>query len=97
MRVSEAFPNRCLIPDISKFVEHKPIPGDSKSATVSGFLTGLERTDDKTFKHFIVDVDKVAFHGSPAGSTAPKAEQSPIRIGMSLRPHSYSLLDYHHN
>ncbi|KAJ7233377.1 hypothetical protein C8J57DRAFT_1532514 [Mycena rebaudengoi] len=76
-RASEAFPTRCLIPSIPKFNKFKPIPGDGKSATVSGFLTGLERNDDKMVKHFIVDVDTVTFHG---GSTAPKAEQSPAKI-----------------
>ncbi|KAJ7691662.1 hypothetical protein B0H14DRAFT_3531768 [Mycena olivaceomarginata] len=73
---------RCLIPDTPKFKKYKPIPTGGKSVCVNGFLTGLERNEDKTIKHFIIDVDTVTFLGQPAGSTAPKAEESPTKISQ---------------
>ncbi|KAJ7086409.1 hypothetical protein B0H15DRAFT_986551 [Mycena belliarum] len=76
---SEVFPTRCLIPDIAKFKKYKPIPAKGRSVSVLGYLTGLERNEDKTVKHFIIDVDSVTFLG-PAGLTAPKAEESPKKI-----------------
>ncbi|KAJ6540639.1 hypothetical protein B0H19DRAFT_1078040 [Mycena capillaripes] len=62
----------------AKFSKYKPIPAQGKC----GFLTGLERNDDKlrTVKYFIVDVDTFVFPGQPAGSSAPKAEESPTKI-----------------
>ncbi|KAF7372299.1 hypothetical protein MVEN_00090000 [Mycena venus] len=79
-RSSEAFPTQCIIPNSPKFKNYKPIPSKGKSVSVTGFLTGLERNEDKTVKYFIVDVDTVTFLGQPAGSTAPKAEESPTKI-----------------
>ncbi|KAJ7798946.1 hypothetical protein B0H14DRAFT_2617510 [Mycena olivaceomarginata] len=80
-RSLESFPARCLIPDTPRFKKYKPIPGNGKSAVVHGFLTGLERNEDKTVKHFIIDVDTVTFVGQP-GSSAPKAEESPNKISQ---------------
>ncbi|KAJ7169785.1 hypothetical protein C8R46DRAFT_1217449 [Mycena filopes] len=80
-RSLEVFPARCLIPDTPRFKKYKPVPNKGKSVLVTGFLTGLERNDDKTVKHFIVDVDTVVFLGQP-GPTAPKAEESPTKISQ---------------
>ncbi|KAJ6492601.1 hypothetical protein DFH09DRAFT_1338303 [Mycena vulgaris] len=77
---SEVFPARCLIPDTPKFKKYKPIPAKGNSVSITGFLTGLERNDDKTIKHFIIDVESVTFLGKAAGSAVPKAEESPTRI-----------------
>ncbi|KAJ7198416.1 hypothetical protein B0H12DRAFT_1244851 [Mycena haematopus] len=77
---SEVLPIQCLIPDIPKFRKYKPIPVQGKCVSVTGFLTGVERNDNKTVKHFIIDIDSVVFLGQPAGSTAPKAEESPTKI-----------------
>ncbi|KAJ7652298.1 hypothetical protein B0H17DRAFT_1215002 [Mycena rosella] len=60
-------------------------PGKGKAVSVTGFLTGLERNEDKTVKEFIVDVDTVTFLGQPAGSAAPKAEESPAKIGIDTK------------
>ncbi|KAJ7266159.1 hypothetical protein C8J57DRAFT_1511087 [Mycena rebaudengoi] len=79
-KASELFPVRCLIPESPKFKKYKPIPAKGKSVSVTGFLTGLERNEDKTVKHFIMDVDTVTFLGQPAGAAAPKAEESPKKI-----------------
>jgi hypothetical protein len=79
---SETFPTRCLIPDTPRLKKYKPIPAKGKCVSVTGFLTGLERNEDKTVKHFILDIDTVTFLGQPVGSTAPKAEESPTKIGM---------------
>ncbi|KAJ7100715.1 hypothetical protein B0H15DRAFT_770251 [Mycena belliarum] len=77
---SELFPTRCLIPDIAKFKKYKPIPAKGKSVSVLGFLTGLERNEDKTVKYFIIDVDSVTFFGAAGSTLAPKAEESPKKI-----------------
>ncbi|KAK7012361.1 hypothetical protein R3P38DRAFT_3209621 [Favolaschia claudopus] len=53
--------------------------GKGKSVSVEGFLTGLELNDDRSVKHFIVDIEKVTFLGN-ASSTAQKAEESPTTI-----------------
>jgi hypothetical protein len=49
---------------------------------ILGFLTGLERNEDKTVKHFVMDIDTVMFLGQPARAAAPKAEESPRKIGI---------------
>jgi hypothetical protein len=48
MKALETFPVQCLIPDLEKFKNYKPIPPKGKSVSVTGFLTGFERNDDKT-------------------------------------------------
>jgi hypothetical protein len=67
---------------LPKFKKYKPIPAKGKCVSITGFLTGLERNDDKMVKQFIVDIESVVFLGQPAESTAPKAEESPAKIGM---------------
>ncbi|KAJ7938057.1 hypothetical protein B0H13DRAFT_2302152 [Mycena leptocephala] len=54
------------------------MPGKGKSVAIEGLLTGVERNDDRTVKHFIVDLEKVTFLGQSA--TAPRAEESPKKI-----------------
>ncbi|KAJ7118403.1 hypothetical protein C8R43DRAFT_901581 [Mycena crocata] len=76
------FPVRCQFPDTKRWEKYKPIPGKSKSVSIEGFLTGVERNDDHTVKYFIIDLEKVTFLGPAA--TAPKAEESPTKIGESL-------------
>ncbi|KAJ7663522.1 hypothetical protein B0H17DRAFT_1144014 [Mycena rosella] len=78
----QSVPDRCLIPDTPKFKKYKPVPGKGKAVSVTGFLTGLEHNEDKTVKEFIVDVDTMTFLGQPAGSTAPKAEESSAKIAQ---------------
>ncbi|KAF7354168.1 hypothetical protein MVEN_01104500 [Mycena venus] len=73
----EVFPVRCLIPDTPRFQKYKPVPANKKFVSVTGFLTGVERDEDHTVKHFIVDVDQVVFGQSVS---APKAESSPTKI-----------------
>ncbi|KAJ7934409.1 hypothetical protein B0H13DRAFT_2305834 [Mycena leptocephala] len=75
-RSSESFPTRCLIPDTPRFQNYKPIPSKGKFVSVTGFLTGVERNDEK---HFLLDVDQVVFLGQQPHS-APKAEHSPNKI-----------------
>ncbi|KAJ7442090.1 hypothetical protein B0H11DRAFT_1932592 [Mycena galericulata] len=54
------------------------MPGKGKSDAVEGILTGVERDEERTVKHFIVDLEKVTFLGqAPA---APKVEQSPTKL-----------------
>ncbi|KAJ6522257.1 hypothetical protein B0H19DRAFT_1086174 [Mycena capillaripes] len=81
---SELFPTRCLIPVIAKFKKYKPIPAKGKSIAITGFLTGLERNDDKTVKQFVIDIDNVTFFGPQGGSTTPMAEpeESLNKIGF---------------
>ncbi|KAK6980547.1 hypothetical protein R3P38DRAFT_3334211 [Favolaschia claudopus] len=62
--------------------KYKPIPGKGKSVSVEGLLAGLELNDDRSVKHFIVDIEKVSFLGN-ASSTAPKAEE--INTGTPAR------------
>ena len=78
-RSAECFPIRCLIPDTPRFQKYKPIPSKGKFVSVTGFLTGIERNDDHTVKYFLLDVDQVVFLGQSV--SAPKAEQSPNKIG----------------
>ncbi|KAJ7933665.1 hypothetical protein B0H13DRAFT_1855907 [Mycena leptocephala] len=59
-------------------LQYKPMTGKGKSVAIEGLLTGLERNDDRTVKHFIVDLEKVTFLGQSA--TAPRAEESPKKI-----------------
>ncbi|KAK7021650.1 hypothetical protein R3P38DRAFT_2443335, partial [Favolaschia claudopus] len=73
------FPVHCVFPATPRWEKYKPIPGKGKSVSVEGFLTGLELNDDRSVKHFIVDIEKVTFLGN-ASSTAPKAEESPTKI-----------------
>ncbi|KAJ7930211.1 hypothetical protein B0H13DRAFT_1859046 [Mycena leptocephala] len=75
-RSSESFPTRCLIPDTPRFQNYKPILSKGKFVSVTGFLTGVERNDEK---HFLLDVDQVVFLGQQPHS-APKAEHSPNKI-----------------
>ncbi|KAJ6507109.1 hypothetical protein DFH09DRAFT_874493, partial [Mycena vulgaris] len=72
-----SFPVRCLFPATPRWEKYKPIPGRGKSVAIEGLLTGLERNEDKTVKHFIVDLEKVTFLGQTP--TAPKAEESPTK------------------
>jgi hypothetical protein len=78
----ETFPVQCLIPDSEKFKNYKPIPAKGKSVSVTGFLTGVERNDDKTVKYFLIDVETVTFLGQASGATVPRAEESPTKISM---------------
>ncbi|KAJ6540435.1 hypothetical protein B0H19DRAFT_1269017 [Mycena capillaripes] len=72
------FPVRCGFPDTPRWKKYKPVPGKGKPVSIEGFLTGVERNEDKTVKYFIVDLEKVTFHGqAPA---APKAEESPTKL-----------------
>lgn len=73
-----AFPVRCLYPPGPRWEKYKPMPGKGKSVAIEGILTGLERNDDRTVKHFIIDLEKVTFLGQAA--TAPRAEESPKKI-----------------
>ncbi|KAJ7708260.1 hypothetical protein B0H17DRAFT_1125027 [Mycena rosella] len=77
-RSTECFPIRCLIPDTPRFRSYKPMPSKGKFVSVTGFLTGVERNNDHTVKHFLLDVDQVVFLGQ--STSAPKAEQSPNKI-----------------
>ncbi|KAJ7828160.1 hypothetical protein B0H14DRAFT_3466537 [Mycena olivaceomarginata] len=80
-RSAECFPTRCFIPDTPRFQNYKPIPNKGKFVSVTGFLTGVERDDDHTVKHFLIDVDQVVFLGQrPHSASAPKAEQSSNKI-----------------
>ncbi|KAJ6522020.1 hypothetical protein B0H19DRAFT_1277520 [Mycena capillaripes] len=73
----EIFPIRCMIPDTPRFQRYKPIPTNNKFVSVTGFLNGVERDDDHTVKHFIMDIDQVVFGQS---TSAQKAENSPTKI-----------------
>lgn len=83
----ESFPVRCFIPNTPRFDKYKPVPKKpGKFVSVTGFLTGMERNDDNTVKHFLIDVDQVVFLGQQPGSvSAPKAERSPNKIGESIK------------
>jgi hypothetical protein len=72
------FPVRCLFPDTKRWEKYKPVPSKGKSVLID-LLTGLERNEDRSIKYFIVDLEKVTFL-APA---APKAEESPTKIGSS--------------
>ncbi|KAJ6455546.1 hypothetical protein C8R47DRAFT_1060777 [Mycena vitilis] len=78
------FPVRCLFPDNKRWERYKPVPSKGKSVLVEGLLTGLERNEDRTVKHFIIDLEKVTFL-TPAPA-APKAEESPTKMGDSHFP-----------
>ncbi|KAJ7898289.1 hypothetical protein B0H14DRAFT_3424660 [Mycena olivaceomarginata] len=73
------FPVHCLFPNTPRWEKYKLIPGKGKAVTVEGHLTGVERNDERTAKHFLVDLDKVTFLGT-ASSNAPKAEESPTKL-----------------
>ncbi|KAK7034926.1 hypothetical protein R3P38DRAFT_2518738, partial [Favolaschia claudopus] len=73
------FPVHCVFPATPRWEKFKPISGKGKSVSVEGFLTGLELNDDRSVKHFIVDIEKVTLLGN-ASSTAPKVEESSTRI-----------------
>ncbi|KAJ7695385.1 hypothetical protein B0H17DRAFT_431536 [Mycena rosella] len=78
------FPVRCLFPPTARWEKYKPVPGKGKPIAIEGLLTGVERTDDRTVKHFIVDLEKVTFLSqTPA---APKAEESLTKIMNSGTP-----------
>ncbi|KAF8133583.1 hypothetical protein K438DRAFT_2031520 [Mycena galopus ATCC 62051] len=53
----EVFPVRCLIPDSPRWQKCKPVPAHNELVSITRFLTGVERDDDHTVKHFIIDVD----------------------------------------
>ncbi|KAJ6514152.1 hypothetical protein DFH09DRAFT_1333102 [Mycena vulgaris] len=72
-----AFPVRCLFPSTPRWAKYKPMPGRGKSVAIEGFLTGVERNEDRTVKYFIVDLEKVTFLGQ--APVAPKAEESPTK------------------
>ncbi|KAF8171801.1 hypothetical protein K438DRAFT_1981954 [Mycena galopus ATCC 62051] len=59
----EVFLVRCLISDSSRWRKCNPVPANNELASITGFLTGVERDDDHTVKHFIdiVNVDQVVF------------------------------------
>ncbi|KAK7015439.1 hypothetical protein R3P38DRAFT_3570970 [Favolaschia claudopus] len=76
-----AFQVHCVFPATPRWEKYKPIPVKGKSVSVEGSLTGFELNDDRSVKHFIVDIEKVTFLGN-ASSTTPKAEESPTKIGM---------------
>lgn len=81
-RSAECFPTRCLIPD-TPLQAH---PQQRKVCLCDCFLAGVERDDDYTVKHFLLDIDQVVFLGQQLHSaSAPKAEQSPNKIGK-LKP-----------
>ncbi|KAK6984520.1 hypothetical protein R3P38DRAFT_2806525 [Favolaschia claudopus] len=84
-----AFQVHCVFPATPRWEKYKPIPVKGKSVSVEGFLTGFELNDDRSVKHSIVDIEKVTFLGN-ASSTAPKAEESPTKIGIFGRKHRYS-------
>jgi hypothetical protein len=63
-----------------RFQKFKPVPSKGKFVSVTDFLTGVERDEDHTVKHFLIDVDQVAFLGQQ--SAPPKAKQSPTKIGV---------------
>ncbi|KAJ7794413.1 hypothetical protein B0H14DRAFT_3497007 [Mycena olivaceomarginata] len=76
----ENFPVQCLILDSQKFKNYKQIPAKGKSVSVTGFLTGVERNDDKTVNYFLIDVETVTFLDQASGATVPRAEESPTKI-----------------
>ncbi|KAJ7143020.1 hypothetical protein C8R44DRAFT_866268 [Mycena epipterygia] len=83
----EAFPVRCLIPNTKRFEKYKPIPGNGKYVSVTGFLDSIERNedDDETIKYFIITIDQVVFLGQSAST--PKADQSPTKLGNDWNSH----------
>ncbi|KAJ7196530.1 hypothetical protein GGX14DRAFT_574864 [Mycena pura] len=62
--------------EIHRWEKYKPVPTKGKSVLIEGLLTGLKRNEDRTIKHFIIDLEKVSFL-IPA---APKAEESPTKL-----------------
>ncbi|KAF8144766.1 hypothetical protein K438DRAFT_1992510 [Mycena galopus ATCC 62051] len=60
----EVFPVRYLILDSPQWQKHGPVPANNKFVSVTDFLTGVERDNDHTGKHFIIDVDQVVFSQS---------------------------------
>ncbi len=75
-----AFPARCIFPPTALWEKYKLIPSKGKPVSVEGLLTGIERNDDRTIKHFIVDLEKVTFL-TPT-PVAPKAEESPTKLSV---------------
>jgi hypothetical protein len=96
MKVLETFPVQCLISDSEKFKNYKPIPAKGKSVSVTGFLMGVERNDDKTMKYFLIDGETVTFLGQESGATIPRAEESPTKIGMFFSTVSLAALSSCH-
>ncbi|KAJ7624197.1 hypothetical protein B0H17DRAFT_1218917 [Mycena rosella] len=77
------FPVRCLFPDTKRWEKYKPVPGKGKAVSIEGLLTGVERNEDHTVKYFIVNLEKVTFLSKPP--VAPKAEESPTKMGTPAR------------
>ncbi|KAJ7836553.1 hypothetical protein B0H14DRAFT_2589615 [Mycena olivaceomarginata] len=62
---------------------YKPMPGKGKSDAIEGILTGVERDEESTVKHFIVNLEKVTFLGqAPA---APKLNTLSVNTGTPPR------------
>jgi hypothetical protein len=78
-QTDNVFPLRCLFPATPRWERYKPMPAKGKSVAIEGVITGVERNEDRTVKHFIVDMEKVTFLGQTP--TAPKAETSPAKPG----------------
>ncbi|KAJ7891505.1 hypothetical protein B0H13DRAFT_1887135 [Mycena leptocephala] len=78
------FPVRWVCPDTKRWEKHKPVPGKGKAVSIEGIFTGVERNEDRTVKHFIVDLEKVTFLGQ--APVAPKAEESPTKLVNSGTP-----------
>ncbi|KAJ7936365.1 hypothetical protein B0H13DRAFT_1853429 [Mycena leptocephala] len=81
---AESFPVRCLILNTPRIQNYQPIPSKGKCVSVTGFLTGVMRNEDRTVKHFLIYVDPVVFLGQQWHSTtAPRAEEisgTPARL-----------------
>ncbi|KAJ7165306.1 hypothetical protein C8R46DRAFT_1035900 [Mycena filopes] len=75
---SESFVVRYLIQDTARSKKYQPIPSNGKRYSPR-FLTSLERKEDKTVKHFIIELETVNFVGR-SGSSALKAEESLSKI-----------------
>ncbi|KAJ7922087.1 hypothetical protein B0H13DRAFT_1604004 [Mycena leptocephala] len=73
------FPVLCRFPPTTRWEKYKPMPAKGKTVAIEGLLTGIERNDDRTVKHFIVDLEKVTFLGT-ASSGVPEAEESPTKM-----------------
>ncbi|KAK7034130.1 hypothetical protein R3P38DRAFT_3312246 [Favolaschia claudopus] len=65
-----AFQVHCVFPATPRWEKYKPIPVKGKSVSVEGFLNGFELNDDRSVKHFIVDIEK--------------AEESPTKIALAV-------------
>ncbi|KAJ7447431.1 hypothetical protein FB451DRAFT_1411850 [Mycena latifolia] len=83
-KTNNEFPVHCVVPATPRWENYKPIPAKGKPVAIEGFLTGIERNEDRTIKHFIVDLEKVTYL-SPS-STTPKAEESPTKLAHTGTP-----------